>query len=136
MRRTIDDQPVLYPTSMDVFQVALKEMLERGAGSRCHFDDVDSSVWAEVAPNGRGLHIKLSCPHPGRLNDVLVEQVLSGSDHWQIVEFRRESLLSQGRITFLAPPDDLDEMTAFIDDFFVNTCPKGRGYCVLGSVES
>ena len=86
--------------------------------------------------NGQGLHIKLSCPHPDQLGDVLVMQILSGSDHWQIVEFRGKSLLSQGRIAFLAPPEDLDGIAAFIDNFFVNTCPKGRSYCVLGSVQA
>jgi len=136
MRSTIEDQVVEYPTAKDVFQVAIKEMLESGAGTWCHFDDVDSSVWAEVAPNGQGLHIKLSCPHPDRLGDLLVEHVLSGSDDWRIVEFRRKSLLCQGRITFLAPPEDLDGIAAFIDNFFASTCPKGRSYCVLGSVES
>jgi hypothetical protein len=136
MRRTIEDQPVEYPTAKDVFQVALREMLATGAGTWCHFDDVDSSVWAEVAPNGQGLHIKLSCPRPDRLEDVLVAQILSGSDHWRVVEFRRKSLLSQGRITFLAPPEDLEGITSFMDNFFVNTCPKGRSYCVLGSVQS
>jgi hypothetical protein len=136
MRRTSEDQVVEYPTAKDVFQVGIKEMLECGAGTWCHFDDVDSSVWAEVAPNGQGLHIKLSCPHPDRLGDVLVQQVLSGSDHWQIIEFRRKSLLSQGRIAFLAPQEDLEGITAFIDNFFANTCPKGRDYRVLGSVQS
>jgi hypothetical protein len=136
MRRTIDNQPVEYPTPKDVFQVALQEMLKRGAGTRCRFDDADSSIWAEVAPNGRGLHIKLPCPHRDRLEDVLIEQVLSGPNHWPIVEFRGKGLLSQGRITYLAPPEDLDGITAFIDNFFVNACPKGRRYRVLGSVQS
>jgi hypothetical protein len=136
MRRTIEDQVVEYPTAKDVFHVALKEMLEGGAGTRSHFDDVDSSVWAEIVPDGQGLHIKLSCPWPDRLGDVLIQQVLSGSDHWRVIEFRRRSLLSQGRITFLVPPEDLEGIAAFIDNFFVNTCPKGRGYSVLGSVES
>jgi hypothetical protein len=136
MRRTIEDQPVKYRTPKDVFQVALKEMLDRGAGTWCHFDDADSSVWAEVAPNGRGLHIKLPCPHWDRLEDVLIEQILSGSNDWPIIEFRRKGLLSQGRITYLAPPEDLDGITAFIDNFFVSMCPKGRKYRVLGSVQS
>ena len=136
MRRTIEDQVVEYPTARDVFQIAIKAMLERGAGTWCHFDDVDSPVWAEVAPNGQGLHIKLSCPYPDRLGDVLIEQILSGCADWQIVEFRRKCLLSQGRIAFLAPPEDLDEIASFIDSFFANTCPKGRSYCVLGSVQS
>jgi hypothetical protein len=136
MRRTIDNQPVEYPTPKDVFHAALQEMRKRGAGTWCRFDDADSSVWAEVAPDGQGLYIRLSCPRPDRLGDVLVEQVLSGPDHWPIVEFRRKGLLSQGRITYLAPPEDLERITAFIDKFFINACPKGRRYCVLGSVQS
>jgi hypothetical protein len=136
MRRTIEDQVVEYPTARDVFRIAIQGMLERGAGTWCHFDDADSSVWAEVASDGQGLRIKLSCPYPDRLGDVLVERILSGCDLWQIVEFRRKSLLSQGHIAVLAPPEDLEGITAFLDSFFANTCPNGHNYCVLGSVQS
>jgi hypothetical protein len=136
MHRPIEDPPEEYPTPKDVFRVALKEMLVRGARSWCHFADADSSAWAEVTPNGRGLYVKLSCPQQDWLGDLLIERVLSGSRHWPIVEFRRKGLLSQGRITYRAPRDDLDRIVAFIDDFFVNTCPKGRSYRVLGSVQS
>ncbi len=136
MRRVIEDQPVNYPTPKDVFQVAITEMLERGEGSWCYFHDADSSAWAEVAPDEQGMHVKLSCPRVDRLRDVLTVQVMSGCTHWQIVGFRRKGLLSKGGITYLAPQEDLSKVTAFIDNFFIKTCAKGRRYRVLASVQS
>lgn len=125
---------VEYPTPQDVFREALQEMLERAARSRCRFGDADSSVRVEVARKGRNLQIKLPYPYRVGLADVLMEQGVTVPEGWRIVRFRRKGLLLQGRITYLAPREDLDRVVVFLDNFFANTCPKGRGYAVLASV--
>lgn len=134
MSRPIEGHLGEYRTPKDVFREAIQEMLERGARARCRFRDADSSVRAEVARNGRNLQIKLPCPYRVGLVEVLLEQGVTVPDGWRIVRFRRKSLLFPGRITYLAPQEDLDRVVVFLDNFFAHTCRKGRNYAVVASV--
>ena len=137
MSRLIESHSAEYPTPTDVFRAALAETLERGAGSRCHFDGADSSVWVEVTPGERGLLIRLPCPRREGPEEILAEKGVGVPDHWRIVEFRKHGRRSPGfMITYLAPEKDLDRIIAFLDRLFASTSAKNPSYRVSGSVQS
>lgn len=125
-----------HPTPKDVIREAIGAMLEREEDLPCRFDDADSSAWVEVARSGRDLQIKLSYPHRDGFAGVLIEQGTLVPDRWRLVRFRRKSFLFPGQLTYLAPQEDLDRVVAFIDNYFADTCLKGRTYALLESVRS
>ena len=136
MSRLIKSHSVEYPTARDVFRAIIEETLKLGEDSWGHFDDADSSVWAEIRPHERGLLVNLPYPYREEPEEVFAKKGLSVPDHWQADTFRRKGFLTHGYITYLAPQEDLDRIIAFLDRFFTCMSEKGPSYHVSGDVES
>jgi len=132
--RSVENPSAKHSTPLDIFRAAIQETLKRGEGSWCHFNNVDSSVWAEVTPSAQGLHIHLPYLHEEGLEGVLAEQGASVPEHWRVIEFYRKNRRFPDCVTYLAPEEDLGRVILFIDRFFANMDRKGASYRVCGSV--
>ena len=132
--RSIENPSAKPSAPPDIFRAAIQETLKRRDGSWCHFNNVDSSVWAEVAPSAEGLRIHLPYLHEEGLGGVLAEQGVNVPERWRIVEFYGKNRRFPDCVTYLAPEEDLGRIILFIDRFFANTDRKGANYGVCGSV--